>query len=492
MSPDYRGPNGSALSRDGNEGEKSCDNDAAMTTSLDEVLTVQLVMRKATFEPGKRIRLRNDLLFIIGYLEFFNALDFPANIWNTFPIPKYVVGLMATGGSAALLASTFAFIDLRRSWWNIRLLREERAFLLEMLSKTPPACQRHRQIRAWLSVNFRELGWEVIDRAMMDALFGLASILVGVGTIMAIGGDNQRVFLASNLLSGYVGNSFVALYALLSAAWSGYLYIRAKRHKRVARQFITDATVKTRAVRCFRNHQIYAITNAIGLLVAGAGSLITATMWWGYIVLIPCIFSSVFCNVFWRKKVGYNRIFTQHRTPTTFNFRIYPAIEDAIAVQRDSELMELNHFTSKELLALVLDNEMFEDLCVHIANDTVLREAAGIRPGNDTHTLSLDLLEGMEVEHLLNAVGAVMEDKGSRRALDREQMLYELLGAYLDVKGREPGRIDDEPGPAPNGSAGGAEKASILEESSSEQKTRPAAEVALPRDLAGQGEPGVA
>src|SRR5690349_11906469 len=98
---------------------------------VDDALSLTLIRRKDKYEPQERIRLRNDLLLIVGYLEFFNALDFPANIWNSIPVPTFAVGLMATGGSIALLASSFAFFDFRRSWRNIKLLRKERTYLQE-------------------------------------------------------------------------------------------------------------------------------------------------------------------------------------------------------------------------------------------------------------------------------------------------------------------------------------------------------------------------
>ncbi|CAM6097645.1 unnamed protein product [Calypogeia fissa] len=41
----------------------------------------------------------------------------------------------------------------------------------------------------------------------MDILMGFGAVLVGVGTLMAIRGANPTVYLISNLLSGYIGNT---------------------------------------------------------------------------------------------------------------------------------------------------------------------------------------------------------------------------------------------------------------------------------------------
>jgi hypothetical protein len=51
----------------------------------------------------------------------------------------------------------------------------------------------------------------------MDVVMGIGAILVGIGTLMAIGGANYAVWYASNLISRYIGNALVALYGLTNA-----------------------------------------------------------------------------------------------------------------------------------------------------------------------------------------------------------------------------------------------------------------------------------
>lgn len=41
----------------------------------------------------------------------------------------------------------------------------------------------------------------------MDIVMGIGTILVGVGAFMAISSANLAVFIASNLLSSYIGNT---------------------------------------------------------------------------------------------------------------------------------------------------------------------------------------------------------------------------------------------------------------------------------------------
>lgn len=393
---------------------------------------VDLVWRKNKLVPAKRTRLHNDLLLIVGYLEFFNALDFPANVWQEIPIPTFAVGLMATGGSIALLASSSAFFDFRRAWKNVKLLRGERAYLHGRYSKLDKRAPESRQVQAWLSVNFRELGWELIDRLLMDVLVGFASILVGVGTIMAIGGANRKVFDASNLLSGYIGNGFVALYGLVNAVWSAYLYLRARKHKKVIRHCLTDKKIQARAVWTFRNHQIYAVVNGGTLLVSSAGSLISSTKWWGYVILIPCIFSSVFCNIFWRKHVGYDRVMSQFMTDEMLNLDIYQQITQAAKIQQccntDTPQSHIDNMSGRtELLRLVRDNDCYEAFCLRVAN-----RVTTTNPGEKRSSLLVDhkAIAGMDEETLRNHIMEVMKHNGIRHAVYKERVLYELLGAY--------------------------------------------------------------
>ncbi|RMZ88961.1 hypothetical protein DV736_g3807, partial [Chaetothyriales sp. CBS 134916] len=80
--------------------------------------------------------------------------------------------------------------------------------------------------------NFREVGWEFCDRMLMDGHNGFAGVIVGMGTTLAIGGANPHVYYASNLLSGYIGNSFNVLYGTINTARSAYRLLRSRRYQR--------------------------------------------------------------------------------------------------------------------------------------------------------------------------------------------------------------------------------------------------------------------
>lgn len=255
---------------------------------------------------------------------------------------------MAIGGPIALLITLVAARDFYLSYTNVQLLLKERRYLRELLDSvttttttttttqnTNTNTQAEILLRSRLSVNFRELGTEIVDRILMDALMGFGALLVGTGTIMAIFGANHHVYVASNLLSGYIGNGLAAVFGLVNAIWSGYLVGRFQVCWGVCLN-ITDTNTTTREVNNhvtevttitttdtdleaevkmykdplklrFRSLQFHALVNGINGLVAGAASMVTATMWYGYVVLVPCIVSLIACNWFWRVRVGYDR-----------------------------------------------------------------------------------------------------------------------------------------------------------------------------------------
>lgn len=397
---------------------------------------VRLVKQGDKFVPVSDNRYRNDLMAFVGYLEFFNALDFPANIWNTIPIPVFAMVLMAVFGTAVLLASTIAALDLRRSIRNVKKLRRERTYLLDKLKKAPS----EERWQAWLGVNFREIGWELIDRLLNDILVGVASILVGVGTIMAVGGANPRIYLASNLMSGYIGNGFVAFYGLINAVWSAYLFRRAARHKKLVRAFIVDEAIRKRATRVFRYHQEYAFLNGITLLVSGAGSLISSTMWWGYVILIPCIVSSVYCNYLWRKKVGYNRILFRFdsRAPTDALERIATTISVQQQIERASVSEVCGDLSTNVLIRLITHTGMLEAIGLHLLNK---KESATKAVVSEQAYIDVDYqtLGVFRRESILDAVDVHMSKSGMQEVVDQERLLYELLGSHLSVKQQQDG-----------------------------------------------------
>lgn len=270
-------------------------------------------------EAQQQPQLRNNISLGVGFLEFANALDFAANIWNKSPLPRFVIGLMATGGSVTLLLSTFALFDFRRSWKNTCILRDERKYLHQLRSENDDKGGLIRDIDRILSVNYREITSEIVDRVAMDFLLGFAGLLVGVGTLIAIpGANNHRVYLASNFLSGYVGNAFPLLWGILNFVTSMYIWRRFHRQARnAAKVGHSEPLLADVILRC-RQFERHAWWTAINGMVAGVAGMITFKYWWPYVILIPCIIASVFGNLYYRFRIGYDRYLVTNR-PEAFS-----------------------------------------------------------------------------------------------------------------------------------------------------------------------------
>ena len=274
---------------------------------------------------------KNDLLLSLGLLELANATDFAANAWNVTPPPTISVIFMVLGGSTALLILAFACKDLPRTWRNIVLLRQERrslrwrqAQLVAGPDEVSEGGLTERDILVYSDLNTRELGNEVVDRLAMGLALGFGAFTVGIGTYLAIAGADPRAFLASNILTGYLGNVPAAMYGLSNTAWCVYGWRRAQAHSNAAEVIIPSDSTWTKQVDIvellrMREGRVktHAIINGWSGILGGAGSLVTASAYihpravWGYLILIPCIISAVFANLMWRYRINYDRRITQ-------------------------------------------------------------------------------------------------------------------------------------------------------------------------------------
>jgi len=290
------------------------------------------------------------------------------------------------------------------------------------------------------------MGTELVDRIGMDIVMGFGAVLVGIGTFMAIGGANPGVFQASNLMSGYIGNAPVALYGTTNAVWSAYVWRRAHRHgiagAKELKADITELALKRR-VRTVKTH---AAINGVTGIVAGAASLITATLWYGYPILVPCIIASVLCNYIWRHKIGYDRPLRQK----TMRVDKISLIEESKSVTSARQIFE--EAPRDSLLKLVADPEsiasiiefmikydLFEDFCIRLLEDTSLStsffdisiEELTIDPQ------SLFAANKLFLPRILEIAQSSVSEIGSTRFQYRERYLLEALGCYLCSPGLE-------------------------------------------------------
>lgn len=440
----------STLDRETKSLQSTCDTltGRQSTYPLDDT-AVFIKIKHDTYIPSAthQRKLRNNLLLGVGFLELANCGDFAANVWNKVPVPHFAIALMAIGGTAALFTSIFAFRDLRLSWRNVCFLREERVFLRSQKQaaletdeeKTKTISQE--ELDSWLSVNFRELGNEFVDRFVMDLLLGTSAVIVGIGTFLAIGGANRSVYLASNLMSGYIGNAPGALFGLINATWTGYLCIRFHQHIRAVTGSDLPAIVRDRMISRFHMMQRHNAISGISTLVSGAAGMVTATMWWGYVVLIPCIISQILCNYIWRKTIGYDRSLIQ--SSKIIDHQILKTLEQVISIKqviRDDPEQVLAklipHPDSIDcFLQFIFDHDLFDDFCLYLLRDATWRRLSHLESRQEGE-ISISPCELLSVNEQVSSRTVELAKnfilrKGPRHFEYMERFLLERLGCYM-------------------------------------------------------------
>ncbi|KAK9368810.1 hypothetical protein V1509DRAFT_621519 [Lipomyces kononenkoae] len=391
---------------------------------------------KGEYIPLECQKFENSLLASAGLLELANAGDFAANVWNDIPVPRFAAVLMAVGATAAALMIFVAIRDGRLSWRNIHLLRKERRYLVAIRNqpdKTFPL------IDALLEVNRWELGTEIIDRFAMDALMGVGCLLVSTGTYMAIGGANPNVYHASNLLSGYIGNSAAALGGLVIAVWCIYVLMRATRHGSVPANTASRPLLRRRKYRV----QLQSSLNGVTGLVSGVASMLTATRWYGYVILIPCICIFVFCNYLWRKEIGYNR-----KSIEDFGLLDESSLTEELAFISHLRMLLRENAPGRPLvhegqsvavlLELIAKSRLFESFCSRLLENTDIASRLGGSDGAENAiTIELSHLFALAAQGYSSSIVELAQEciikDGPALWRDRERHLVEVLGSYMSI-----------------------------------------------------------
>ncbi|KAM0228509.1 hypothetical protein ACHAPO_010710 [Fusarium lateritium] len=394
--------------------------------------TVTLSKSRSSWSCIDDNRLRNNLFAAVGFLELANAGDFAANVWNDVPVPIYAIVFMAIGGTSAFVLSICAFFDSRKAWRNVKFLKQQK----KLLKAEEASLSRD----VFIEITTRELRIEVINRWLMDLLMGGGAMLISTGTFMAIGGANPKVWLASNILSGYLGNAPIALFGLLSAIWAVMVVSKMTSHRAAARKELQGSTtLRVLKERCF-NVQVFFILNGASNVLGGVGSMLTAERWWGYVILIPVIISSIFCNIWWRHRVGYDRPYIS-TLPTT-NLEIITETIEATSQLRhgiqDGAGVNLEHIfgdsvTLQEVLELFVKHDLFEQFSLRLITNKHVRHLF-IHAEVTSVQVSVDGILTVAEEYHTTIMGIAMtfmKKHGPRHLLHRERFLLEVLGTYL-------------------------------------------------------------
>lgn len=410
---------------------------------------VKLVKEKnGHWALAKDGRLVNNLSWVVGFLELANAGDFAANVWNDIPVPVYAIVFMAIGGTVAGVLSIFAFRDSRLACFNVRYLRRQRRELFQQKRQHEARSESTLETDVILALNFRELGIELVARWIMDLLMGFGAVLICAGTYMAIGGANPNVYLASNLLSGYIGNTPIALFGLVNSVWAAYIFGKAQGHVRATREVLGSCTAAALVKRRARKVQVFSVINGTATVLGGVGSMVTATRWWGYVILIPVIIASLFCNIWWRKMMGYTR---SERSPAMVQDELVFSLEFAATAAAAEKTIEdpeaVPQWCSEmpsslaDMLEFLSFHSLFHQYCVEIMKNADICQALG---GNSVDVTEVsvnieDILALPASFHptLLETAKTLARNVGPEHFKNRERYLAELLGTYCNLAPRD-------------------------------------------------------
>lgn len=388
--------------------------------------------------PG--IRLEHNLVWAAGLLELANSGDFAANIWNAVPVPVYAIVFMAIGGTVAAIISICALRDGVKAWRNVKFLRHQRHLLRTQRAQQTEECQSPQNLDVLLDIVRRELYTESTNRWGMDILMGGGAVLISIGTFMAIAGANKKVWLVSNILSGYLGNAPIALFGLVNFVWAIYVSLKKRLHSRAAARKLDDtAALSVVKQHCF-NVRLFFSINGTSTLVGGIGSMLTPTYWWAYVVLIPIIISSYFCNFWWRTRVGYDRPVLL--LPTRMDARgIIRALEFAeetrCVIKKNPETAMAHLIPDATSLRTVLDrfveHGLFESFATRLINS---RDICQLLCGDGERQVEVEVsrllaLSDTDQELVVGIANTFFQEEGLRYFEHRTRFFAEVLGTYL-------------------------------------------------------------
>jgi hypothetical protein len=386
--------------------------------------------KKGKYIVSERSRIRGIPPLGIGFLDIANSGDFAANVFNHVPVPIYAIVLMALGATVALCMSLFALRDAKYSWENIKLLQQERKLLKAMDSDKA----------AVMEINNRDLGTEIFDRAGVAIAMGSGAFLIAVGTYMAIGGANRKVWFASNLLSGYVGNALPALYGLCNVGWSINVWIRAHKQVCAVSVHLQDGVPKKLLLLRGQRIHKHAILTAVVCLVSGALSMVTPTHWWPYPILLICGLAFLYSTWVYRTQIGYERpLLTDDASLDEASLIVEICFLESVkeALQQNSDAWLALHPedpSMSDLLQFVIRCDLFEHLCCQLLNESCLvkKYFDGLPPTTITsRQMLLEIDKPEDIAEVISSARSCLERYGARQVNIRKRYLLEALGSCL-------------------------------------------------------------
>ncbi|KAI1864607.1 hypothetical protein JX265_008331 [Neoarthrinium moseri] len=404
---------------------------------------VILIKGRRGWANASGFRLEHNLSWGVGLLELANAGDFAANVWNDVPVPLFAAILMAFGGTLAGMICIFAFADAVKAWHNVCFLRFQHKGIKAEKIRCFAVGQPSGQLAITETITWRELRMETINRWAMDILMGVGAVLISIGTFMAIGGANPEVWLASNILSGYLGNAPIALFGLINAVWQVEVWRVNQAHRTAANKELQGSPcLQMIRRRCF-DVQLYSIVNGSAAILGGVGSMLTPTFWWGYVILIPVIIFSFLSNIWYRKRVGYDRPHIDMKLKITTS-ELVDEFNRATGIRRTLNesptavlpLLVPQPQKLNDILDFLVDHGLFEAFCVNLVNEPSLAKSLVPATGDIRSRLQRDQLLELTVSQQSAAIQAAsdfLSKEGLERFKHRERFLADYLGDHLSA-----------------------------------------------------------
>ncbi|PKX96301.1 uncharacterized protein P174DRAFT_457104 [Aspergillus novofumigatus IBT 16806] len=364
--------------------------------------------------PTVTLTLKNERLHLSSstsqYKDILLASDFAANVWNEVPLPTHAKICMGIFGPIVLLMTIFTARDFALSYANVLLLlSEQEALRSSQHATTSLPEKREKEREGILGVNTRELLTKLMDCILMDVLLGAGDLLVSTGTIMAIFSNNrtQRVRVVTGA--------------------AGHAPLLGEREQR-------------RVTARYRMLQWHGAMNGLNGLVAGMASMVTAKMWWGYVVLVPCVGVVIASNRFWRLRLGYCRfLYTQSLREGDRGEEDEEggeiAGELAKTLDFQGTLPELiDSSTLDSLMDFIVRNERFDVFCEYILRRWKHHRLFTVDvPTQGIQIAPKDFMPFPKGEQtrMLDECRCFLQDDGMRILLYRERYLQDLLGEII-------------------------------------------------------------
>lgn len=193
-------------------------------------------------------------------------------------------------------------------------------------------------------------------------------------------------------------------------------------------------------------------------LVAGAGSLVSAARWYGYVMLIPCIIIFIYDNFLWRNRLGYERPATGQEQwgADAVKELEWTVFEGKMVVQSLVSMVGENSSPPIEsIVGIIVRCDLFEELCIRLLKekpflDEALRLSSDSVPASqETLTITPRLILSASDEFpslTLQTAQSCIREVGLKQLRWKERYLLELVGAYFCTIGQEADSTSEEPG----------------------------------------------